>query len=111
MLFPQVFAMQRSGLIRARQALNLSRAELSEIISLDRTSIWKVENGVQDTTAESMRRWVAALGPTASLDFFLPPKNPIPRIERRERMKHLPRGRQGRRKRDASPAAEPEAVG
>jgi DNA-binding XRE family transcriptional regulator len=67
----------RTALIRAREALDLTRPELAEMIGVDRTVIFKVEVGIQDTGMGIMRRWIDALGPGATLDLFKsPPKNP-----------------------------------
>jgi predicted transcriptional regulator len=66
----------RTALIRARERLGLSRPQLAEMVSVDRTVIYKVEVGIQDTGMGIMRRWIDALGPGATLDLFKsPPKN------------------------------------
>jgi DNA-binding XRE family transcriptional regulator len=66
---------QRVALILARQALGLTRPQLAEMVGVDRTVIFKVEVGIQDTGMGIMRRWVDALGPGATLDLFKsPPK-------------------------------------
>ena len=68
----------RRALIQAREKLGMTRVELAAELGIDRTVIYKVEVGIQDTTVELMRRWADALG-GASFDLFKPPNRNKPR--------------------------------
>lgn len=99
--------MQRTALIHARMALGLTRAELADKIGMDRSVIFRVEEGADDPSLEKMRRWVKALGEGASLDLFAPPKNRkryVLRASNRKRSRPgWPRGKP-RKKPEAQPA-------
>jgi DNA-binding XRE family transcriptional regulator len=68
----------RRALIQAREKLGMTRVELAAELGIDRTVIYKVEVGIQDTTVGLMRRWADALG-GASFDLFKPPNRNKPR--------------------------------
>jgi DNA-binding XRE family transcriptional regulator len=68
----------RRALIQAREKLGMTRPDLAAELGIDRTVIYKVEVGIQDTTVELMRRWADALG-GVSFDLFKPPNRNKPR--------------------------------
>jgi transcriptional regulator with XRE-family HTH domain len=65
-------ARERLELIRAREALGLSRPKLAEKTGLSRTHIFRVETGAVDPGLDSIVTWLTALGPDAPITLFEP---------------------------------------
>ena len=65
-------ARERTELIRAREALGLTRPQMSEKSGVDRSYIYRVEAGVLDPGLQTIIAWMNALGPDASLSWFEP---------------------------------------
>lgn len=65
-------ARERPKLIRAREALGLDRRQLAEIMGRSRSYVWRVETGGIDPGLETIRAWLASLGPGASISLFEP---------------------------------------
>jgi transcriptional regulator with XRE-family HTH domain len=69
-------AVERTQLIRARQALGLNRRQLADKIGLTRQYLYCIERGLRDPTLAIMQRWVEALGPYGTFELFRQPYEP-----------------------------------
>jgi DNA-binding XRE family transcriptional regulator len=63
----------RPRLISARQGLGLNRTELAQMVGISPGFVIRVEHGERDPSPEVKERWLAALGPAAKAEWFLPP--------------------------------------
>ena len=61
---------ERTALIKAREGLGLDRAQFAKRVGLHRAYVYKVEKGWCDASLPTMQRWIAQLGPGATLDLF-----------------------------------------
>jgi transcriptional regulator with XRE-family HTH domain len=66
---------ERTSLIAVREKLGLTRPQLAETLGLSRSYVYRVEIGDCHPGLTTILDWLAALGPSASIDMFLPHPN------------------------------------
>ena len=60
----------RIALIRARESQEKSRPQFAREIGSSRHFVFNVEMGSRNPSIATMQKWLAALGPGASMDLF-----------------------------------------
>ena len=61
---------QRFQLIRARERLGLNVPELAKKLGVAKPTVYRIEAGISHPSLALMQKWVAELGPGASMELF-----------------------------------------
>ena len=63
-------AVQRFQLTRARERLGLTMPELAKRLGVAKPTVYRIEAGIRHPSLALMQKWVAELGPGASMELF-----------------------------------------